>query len=109
MLGTGMRVGELCNLRWQDVDFDNHLVSVYDKKRQLASIPIANKLRKELADYYVYCQIFFDGKPSQYVFCSTTRNKLSPDTIGSVFKRLKKIFDFEDVRVCTHFPSYVCL
>lgn len=28
MLGTGMRVGELCGLRWQDVDFDTRNISI---------------------------------------------------------------------------------
>ena len=28
MLGTGLRVGELCGLRWQDVDIENRLVDI---------------------------------------------------------------------------------
>ncbi len=28
MLGTGLRVGELCGLRWEDVDFENRLINV---------------------------------------------------------------------------------
>lgn len=28
MLGTGMRVGELCGLRWEDVDFENRMISI---------------------------------------------------------------------------------
>ncbi|MCR5233583.1 MAG: site-specific integrase [Lachnospiraceae bacterium] len=28
MLGTGMRVGELCALRWEDVDFEKRVISV---------------------------------------------------------------------------------
>lgn len=27
-LGTGMRVGEVCGLRWEDIDFENHTISV---------------------------------------------------------------------------------
>lgn len=102
MLGTGMRRGELCNLRWVDVDFGNHLVTVFGKKRKAVSIPIAKKLRKELADYYVYVQSFFDGNPSQYVFCTMQKGQLSSETIGAVFKRLNKLFNFEDVRLSAH-------
>lgn len=28
MLGSGLRVGELTGLRWQDIDFDNNLINV---------------------------------------------------------------------------------
>ncbi len=28
MLGTGMRVGEVTGLRWQDIDFDKNIISV---------------------------------------------------------------------------------
>ncbi|AZV44088.1 tyrosine-type recombinase/integrase [Peribacillus asahii] len=102
VLGTGVRLGELCNLRWNNIDFENNLVEVYGKKRKVVSIPIANKLRKELADYYVYLQSYYGGKPSQYVFCAINKSQLSPDTLASVFKRLKRLFNFDDVRLSAH-------
>ena len=102
MIGTGMRRGELCNLRWDDIDFDNGVVSVFGKKRKVASIPVTGKLQKELADYYMYCKSFFDGKPSRYVFCSSTKGQITSETIGSLFKRLNKIFNFDDVRLSAH-------
>lgn len=102
MLGTGVRVGELVNIRWQDIDFENQLVSVFGKKRKAVSIPIANKLRKELSDFYVYCRTYFDGNPSPYVFCTSGRKQVSPDTAAAVFKRLSKLFAFDDVRLSPH-------
>ncbi|MGM9923398.1 MAG: tyrosine-type recombinase/integrase, partial [Bacillus sp. (in: firmicutes)] len=102
MLGTGARCGELSNLKWSDIDFDNQLVSLYGKKRKVVSVPIANKLRKELADFRVYCESYFDGKPGQYVFCATDKKQLTPDTIGCVFKRLKYVMNFDDVRLSPH-------
>lgn len=102
MLGTGIRLGEVCNLRWQDIDFNSGLVSVFGKKRKVVTIPIATKLRKELADFYVYNQSFFDGKLSPYVFCSTKKTQLSTDTVASIFKRLKELHDFDGVRLSAH-------
>lgn len=102
MISTGMRRGELCNLRWNDVDFENSMVSVFGKKRKLASIPITPKFRKELAVCYLYCKTLFDGKPSDYVFCSSSKEQLKSESIGMIFKRLKKIFNFDDVRLSAH-------
>lgn len=28
MIGMGMRVGEICGLRWEDVDFENEIIDV---------------------------------------------------------------------------------
>ncbi|RFU71016.1 integrase [Peribacillus saganii] len=102
MLSAGIRAGETVNLRWADVDFDNSMISVYGKKRKVASIPIAAKLRKELAEFYVYTRSFFDGQPGPYVFCASDKKQLTPDAIGSLFKRLKKLFNFDDVRLSAH-------
>jgi integrase/recombinase XerD len=102
LLSTGIRRGELANLRWVDIDFENSMIIVCGKKRMEDGIPITEKLRNELSDFYKYCYDFFDGDLSDYVFCSTKREALSPDSIGSIFKRLKSRFGWEDVRVSPH-------
>ncbi|WP_110928776.1 tyrosine-type recombinase/integrase [Bacillus massiliglaciei] len=102
MLSAGLRRGELSNLRWEDVDFQNRLICVFGKKRKVLSIPIANKLSDELVAYYVYLKEFFDGEPGPYVFCSTSKEQITADTIGSVFKRLSKKMNFDDVRLSAH-------
>jgi integrase/recombinase XerD len=56
MISTGIKREEACNLCWSDIDFENHIISVFGKKRKVASIPITSKLRKEFADYNLYCQ-----------------------------------------------------
>ena len=102
MLSTGMRRGELANLRWSDIDFENSVMSVFGKKRQSASIPITDKMRKELSDYFMYVKSVYDGNPSKYVFSSSAKTQLSPDSIGMVFKRLKYKFGWTDVRLSPH-------
>lgn len=102
LLSTGMRRGELSNLRWSDIDFENSVITVYGKKRQSASIPITDKMRKEFSDYYMYVKSVFDSKPSKYVFSTSAKVQLKPETIGMVFKRLKRRFGWEDVRLSSH-------
>lgn len=102
MLGTGIRLGEVCNLRWSDVDFEHDMISVFGKKRKSVSIPITSKLRRELADFFIYTKNFFDGNMGQYVFCTTKKKQLNPDTVASIFKRLKSFHNFEGVRLSPH-------
>jgi integrase/recombinase XerD len=101
-LSTGIRRGELANLKWTDIDFGNNMIIVRGKRRREDGIPITDKLRKELSDFYKYCSDFFDGYLSDYVFCSTKRDGLDPESVGSIFKRLKKRFGWENVRLSPH-------
>lgn len=101
LLGTGMRLGELVNLKWNDIDFANGTVVVFGKKRQQSSIPITNKLVKELAEYRIFCEQEF-GDLSPYVFVNRQNKQLTTNAVKCIFKRLKKIMNFKDVRLSCH-------
>ncbi len=101
-LSTGIRRGELANLKWTDIDFGNSMIIVRGKRRRDDGVPITYKLREELLNFRKYCCDFFDGELSDYVFCSTDRKGLNPESVGSIFKRLKKRFGWENVRLSAH-------
>ncbi|GGA11941.1 tyrosine recombinase XerC [Paenibacillus marchantiophytorum] len=102
LLGTGVRLGELINLKWNDVDFKSGTITVYGKKREQSSIPLADKLIRELAEYQVFCKQHFK-ELSEYVFVSDRKNgKLAVDAVKSIFMRLKKAMAFKDVRLSCH-------
>ena len=101
LLGSGMRLGELCNLKWSDIDLKNGLMLVYGKQRKYSSIPMADKLIKELCEYKIFCEREFN-ELSEHVFVSRDNKKLSPNAIKCVFKRLKDIMNFSDVRLSAH-------
>lgn len=65
ILGTGIRRGEIINLRWLDVDFINHSISVFGKNRRKETIPITEKL--ELPAYQTFCKQHW-GEVSEFVF-----------------------------------------
>nr|WP_315971401.1 tyrosine-type recombinase/integrase [Paenibacillus sp. N3.4] len=97
-----MRLGEHINLKWNDVDIRSVTVTVYGKKREQSSIPLTEKLVKELAQYQVLCKQNF-GELSEFVFVSDRKNgQLQVDSIKSIFKRLKEAMAFKDVRVSCH-------
>lgn len=102
LLGTGVRLGELINLKWNDIDFKSGTVTVFGKKREQSSIPLTDKLVKELAEFQVFCRQHF-GDLSDFVFTSDRKNgQLSVDAVKSIFKRLKDAMNFTDVRVSCH-------
>ncbi|GED25195.1 tyrosine recombinase XerC [Brevibacillus agri] len=101
LLGTGVRLGEMVNLSWNEVDLKNGTIIVFGKKRQQSSIPITEKLIKELCEYRVYCEQTF-GEVPQYVFTDVEGKKLTDNAVKCVFKRLKEIMNFPDCRLSAH-------
>lgn len=101
LLGTGSRLGELINLRWDDIDFINNTIVFYGKKREYSSIPMTEKLKKELMEYKTYCEQTFESL-SEYVFTNRKNEKLTDNAVKCIFKRLKKVMNFKNVRVSCH-------
>ncbi|MED3789988.1 tyrosine-type recombinase/integrase [Peribacillus frigoritolerans] len=101
LLGSGMRLGELCNLKWKEVDLVTGTIIVFGKNRTQASIPITDKLVKEFAEYKVFCQQHFP-EPTEHVFINKDNKPMTTDAVKNVFKRLKAIMNFKDVRLSAH-------
>jgi len=102
LLGTGARLGEMINLKWNDVDLINGVITVFGKKREQSSIPITEKLVKELSEFKIFSQKHF-GELSDYVFPADRKNdKMSVDAAKSIFRQLKKDLAFRDVRLSAH-------
>lgn len=103
LLSTGLRLSELCNLKWSDIDFEHQTISVFGKNRKKETIPIAEKLVKELSVYRLYVEGHFKVKVlSEYVFTNSYNKFLTPNAVQNVFKRLAKIMNFRDVRLSSH-------
>lgn len=103
LLGTGLRLSELCSLKWNDIDFVNQTLTVFGKSRKRETIPITEKLAKELSSYKLYCEQYFGAENlSEYVFTNRSNKQLTPNAVQNVFKRLAKIMNFKDVRLSSH-------
>lgn len=101
-ISTGIRLSELCSLKWSDVDFTNQSISVYSTKtRQHDTIPATDKLMKELASYKVYCEQKFEVL-NEHVYTNNKNQPLTANAVQNVFKRLAKIMNFKDVRLTAH-------
>lgn len=89
---TGLRAGELCELRWQNVDLTNRKLYVRDSKTQAGVrgvVPISPFLHDELIAYKAR------AVASEYVFPTATGNPRNKDNLRArvhnpVIKRAKE-------------------
>ncbi|MGR6008918.1 tyrosine-type recombinase/integrase [Bacillus sp. RIT694] len=101
LLSTGIRLGELVNIQWKDIDLVNQSVVLFGKARRQQSIPITDKLTKEICEWKIFMEKELDSLP-QYLFTTREGKQLSPNAIKLLFKRLDKVMNFRDVRLSCH-------
>jgi len=99
LLGTGLRIGELRNLKWFDIT-DTQLI-IYGKNRTQESVPLTDRVKEELEDLRLYCSRYFEQMPD-YIFANRNGSQMSYEATKSVFKRLQDVMGFEDVRLSAH-------
>ncbi|MGI1810572.1 tyrosine-type recombinase/integrase [Priestia sp. TGN 0903] len=101
-ISTGIRLSELCSLKWSDINFKDKSISIYSTKaRKNETIPATDKLIKELASYKVYCEQEFQ-KLNSHVYTNRLNQPLTTNAVQNVFKRLAKVMNFKDVRLTAH-------
>lgn len=88
LLDEGMRPGEVQRLKLSDLHFDSDYIVIRNSKWHKSRIlPMARITKKYLSRYVS------DKRPDvshEYVFCTDTGEKLTPNSIKCVFDRLKK-------------------
>jgi len=84
LLGTGNRLGTVCNLKIQDIDFDNHEIALRKvKNKKPYTIPLSSTLEKTLKEYLNIRK----GKPEDYLFCNQYGEQLKKTSVGSTIFR----------------------
>ena len=100
LLGCGIRQSELVRLKWSDVNFEQNTMSIFGKSRKYETIPITEKLVKELSAYKLYCEQFFGrDQLNDFVFTNRYNRQLTENAVQNTFKRLSKVMNFRDVRL----------
>jgi len=99
LLGTGIRIGELRNLKWSDI-MENQLV-VFGKNRKQETVPLTDKVLSELKELKLYCNRYFNKLP-EYIFANRNGTQMSYEATKSIFTRLQDVMGFKDVRLSAH-------
>lgn len=105
LLSTGIRRGEAINVKWDDIDLINRNMKVIGKNRIKETIPITEKLTKELSAYQSYCMNYFKYKDklNEYLFTNNRgTDGMTLNSFSQIFKYLQQVMNFENVRVSAH-------
>ncbi len=79
---AGLRIGELCALRWRDVDLAGGWIHVGDAKTDAGRRRV--KIRAALRDELVTVRgRHMDATQADFVFATLTGNRQSPDNFRS--------------------------
>ena len=120
MLLTGLRIGEMCGLRWSDIDFVKRVVhvkrnrqyskefGVYEKepktKSSVRDVPMTDALIKDLQMYMDWFRIAddeFDERLDEYYLAvNIYRTPIFPHTVGHHLK------DYEDAWGMRHITCH---
>lgn len=122
MLWTGMRVGEITGLRWEDVDFDNNIIHInhtlvyYDTRTEDGckyaihtpktkagnrTIPMLPKVKAALMqekrrqeDLKIECHIKIDGY-TNFIFLNRFGNVYQQSSLNKALKRIIRDCNYE--------------
>ncbi len=81
---SGLRLSEVCTLRWGDLDFDGGLVTVLGKGSKQRIVPVGSHARAALRDW----QRESSGQPDGFVFPGRTGGRISARAIQLRIKQL---------------------
>jgi len=84
LLGTGNRLGTICELKIGDIDFQNHEILLKKvKNRRQYVIPLSLRLEKILLDYLLYRK----GEPDDYLFCDRYGDRLKKGALATAIRK----------------------
>lgn len=102
LMFTGMRIGEVCNLKLNNIDLDNNILYVDEAKNDNCRlVPFSNTLKKIIIEYINNASIYFKQDFNYLFFHINSNNeikKISRDNVSSYFLKALKILNISHER-----------
>lgn len=86
-LATGLRVSALVNINVGDIDFENNVINVIEKRQKVRSIAIGENTRNLLKAWIDVRGREFADIDSQALFLSQKKSRLSSDAVGDMLTK----------------------
>lgn len=88
LLYAGLRVGELVNLKIQDLDLLTMSLKVVGKGGKYREVPLKPEVAETIKDYLESDRKDSPYATSEYLFVTQRSGKMDPDTVNKVLKKL---------------------
>lgn len=89
LIGTGLRVSEVCNIKKEDMIYESNIIKIYGKGSKERIIPIYNKDMINAIE--IYEKEFSDELiDSKYFFINKRKNRLSSQSVRNMIKKYCK-------------------
>lgn len=89
-LATALRISALLNLNIDDIDFDNNVINVIEKRQKVRSIQIGNNLQELLKNWIKIRNEVYANTETNALFLSNRTQRMSDDAANYMLKKYCK-------------------
>lgn len=86
-LATGLRIGALININVEDIDFDNNVIHVIEKRQKVRDIQFGKRTSEVLKSWIEVRNREFNDIDSTALFLSQKKNRISDDAVANMIKK----------------------
>lgn len=86
-LGTGLRVSALVGINLEDIDWENGVIHVIEKRNRVRDIPIGNNTQELLQAWIKERNMAFGDISTTALFVSRKHNRLSGDSVADLLTK----------------------
>ena len=97
-LSTALRVSALVNINVDDIDFENNVVKVIEKRQKIREIPIGDNTKVMLKEWVQFREYRYEDIDSPALFFSKNYDRLSVDGVALM---LEKYCDWAGIKRIT--------
>lgn len=85
-IATGLRASALLNINIEDIDFENGIISVIEKRKKVREIPIGENIQDALKKWIEVRNKKFEGIVTTALFVSNKKDRLSGDAANDALR-----------------------
>lgn len=86
-LATGLRVSALTQINIEDIDFNNNVIHVIEKRQKIRDVGFGNNTKDLLQKWIEYRNKTYPNINTNALFVSQKNNRISPDAVNGLLKR----------------------
>lgn len=86
-LATALRVSALVNINIEDIDFNNNVINVIEKRQKVRAIPFGEQTKKMLKEWIDVRREAFSDVDTDALFVSQKKGRISVDSIGDLLAK----------------------